>query len=54
VIPAGFYCRTEIPVIDRIDNWRLGAVALWLRSKEVAIESANESRGRRPWVPSPH
>jgi competence protein ComEC len=53
VIPAGFDCRTKIPVIDRIDSWRLGAVALWLESAGVAIESANESRGSRPWVPQP-
>jgi hypothetical protein len=29
-VPAGFRCRSIIPVIDRIDSWRLGAVALWL------------------------
>jgi hypothetical protein len=28
-VPAGFACRKQIPVIDRIDTWRRGAVALW-------------------------
>ncbi len=53
-VPMGFLCRARIPVIDRSDNWRLGSVALWLGRSGVAIESANESRGSRPWVPQPH
>jgi competence protein ComEC len=52
-VPAGFRCRATIPVIDRIDSWRRGAVALWLDPAGVAVESANESRGDRPWVPHP-
>jgi competence protein ComEC len=52
-VPAGFRCRSFLPVIDRIDSWRRGAVALWLDQDGVAIESANESRGDRPWVPHP-
>ena len=52
-VPAGFRCRSFVPVIDRIDSWRRGAVALWLDQDGVAIESANESRGDRPWVPHP-
>jgi competence protein ComEC len=52
-VPAGFRCRSTIPVIDRIDSWRRGAVALWLDPKSVAVESVNESRGDRPWVPHP-
>jgi competence protein ComEC len=52
-VPAGFRCRAIIPVIDRIDVWRRGAVALWLDGDGVAITSANESRGDRPWVPHP-
>jgi competence protein ComEC len=52
-VPAGFRCRSTIPVIDRIDSWRRGAVALWLDSAGVAVESANEGRGDRPWVPHP-
>jgi competence protein ComEC len=27
-VPAGFRCRSMMPVIDRIDSWRRGAVAL--------------------------
>jgi competence protein ComEC len=53
-VPAGFHCRSMMPVIDRIDSWRRGAVALWLDSDGVTVESANETRGDRPWVPHPH
>lgn len=53
-VPAGLRCRGIVPVVDRIDSWRRGAVALWLDPGGVAIESADESRGARPWVPRPH
>ena len=53
-VRAGFACRARIPVIDRIDSWRQGSVALWLREDGVTVESANASRGDRPWVPQPH
>ncbi|HVB15895.1 MAG TPA: ComEC/Rec2 family competence protein [Stellaceae bacterium] len=52
-IPAGFRCRSRIPVEDRIDTWRQGAIALWLDPGGVAVEEANASRGDRPWVPHP-
>ena len=53
-VPAGFRCRSFRAVIDRIDSlWRRGAVALWLDQDGVAIESANESRGDRPWALHP-
>jgi competence protein ComEC len=52
-VPAGFHCRSVMPVIDRIDSWRRGSVALWLDRDRVSLESANESRGDRPWVPHP-
>ena len=52
-VPAGFRCRSIIPVIDRIDSWRLGSVALRLDPDGVTIESANGNRGDRPWVPHP-
>jgi competence protein ComEC len=52
-VPAGFACRNQIPVVDRIDTWRKGAVALWLDADGVTVASANESRGDRPWVPHP-
>jgi competence protein ComEC len=52
-VPAGFHCRSMMPVIDRIDSWRRGAVALWLDRSGVTVESVNESRGDRPWVPHP-
>ena len=49
----GFVCRSLIPIVDRIDTWRHGAVALWLDPDGITIESANDSRGDRPWVPHP-
>src|SRR6185312_14054950 len=52
-VPAGFACRRRIPVVDRIDTWRRGAVALWLDADRIAIVGANDSRGDRPWVPHP-
>ena len=52
-VPAGFRCRSMMPVVDRIDSWRRGAVALWLDKNGIAVESANENRGDRPWVPHP-
>jgi len=52
-VPAGFQCRSQIPVVDRIDSWRQGAIALWLEPGGVSIQSTNASRGDRPWVPHP-
>jgi competence protein ComEC len=52
-VPAGFRCRSMMPVVDRIDSWRRGAVALWLDTGGVTVESVNENRGDRPWVPHP-
>ena len=52
-VPAGFACRGRIPVVDRIDSWRQGAIALWLDESGITVESANQSRGDRPWVPHP-
>lgn len=52
-VPAGLRCRKLVPVVDRIDSWRRGALALWLDPAGIAIESANGTRGARPWVPRP-
>jgi competence protein ComEC len=52
-VPAGFQCRGQIPVVDRIDSWRQGAIALWLEPDGVTVESTNADRGDRPWVPHP-
>ena len=52
-VPAGFRCKSQIPVADRIDSWRQGSIALWIGPDGVAVESANGSRGDRPWVPHP-
>jgi competence protein ComEC len=50
-VNAGFRCRALVLTVDRIDSFRLGAVAFWLGADGIATESANESRGDRPWVP---
>jgi competence protein ComEC len=52
-VPAGYACRKLIPVVDRFDSWRRGAVALWLDPGGIAVSGANDSRGDRPWVPHP-
>jgi competence protein ComEC len=52
-VPAGFRCRSRIAVVDRIDSWRQGSIALWLNRDGILVESANQSRGDRPWVPHP-
>jgi competence protein ComEC len=52
-VPAGFRCRGHIPVVDRIDSWRQGSVALWLAADGITARAANASRGDRPWVPHP-
>jgi competence protein ComEC len=52
-VPAGFDCRGKVPVVDRIDTWRQGAVALWLDADGITVVGANDSRGDRPWVPHP-
>jgi competence protein ComEC len=52
-VPAGFRCRPTIPVVDRIDVWRRGAVALWLDADHITVSGTNDSRGNRPWVPQP-
>ncbi len=51
---AGLDCRALVPVVDRIDAWRQGAIALWLDPGGITITSANATRGARPWVPRPH
>jgi hypothetical protein len=52
-VPAGFACRKQVTVVDRIDNWRRGAVALWIDPGGITVTGANDSRGDRPWVPHP-
>jgi competence protein ComEC len=52
-VPAGHACRRRILVADRIDNWRYGAIALWVDGDGLSLASANQSRGDRPWVPHP-
>jgi competence protein ComEC len=52
-VPAGFQCRSKIPVADRIDSWREGAIALWVGADRILVEKSNASRGDRPWVPHP-
>ncbi|HKS89028.1 MAG TPA: ComEC/Rec2 family competence protein [Stellaceae bacterium] len=52
-VPAGFRCRSQMPVADRIDSWRQGSIGLWLDEGGVTVAGANASRGDRPWVPHP-
>ena len=52
-VPAGFGCKSQIPVMDRIDSWREGSIALWIDRSGISVESANRTRGDRPWVPHP-
>jgi hypothetical protein len=52
-VPAGFACRSQISVVDRVDSWRQGAIALWLEPGGITILSTNANRGDRPWVPHP-
>src|SRR3546814_10003535 len=43
-------CRDGVLVVDR-DALRLGgAHAIWLGGQRIRVRSANELRGRRPWV----
>jgi competence protein ComEC len=43
-------CRGRTRLIDLVDLHRNGATALWL-DDPLRIESANQWRGERPWVP---
>ena len=46
-VPAGFACRSLIPTVDRIDNWRQGAFALWLDPGGI-IDRERQCQPRRP------
>lgn len=37
-------------VIDRIDVWREGAVAVWLKEDGIRVRTVADTRGERPWV----
>ncbi|HWK47294.1 MAG TPA: ComEC/Rec2 family competence protein [Stellaceae bacterium] len=43
-------CRGQATVIDRWDAWRYGTHAVWL-GRTITIQTADELRGTRPWVP---
>ena len=43
----------KLPRIDRFTVWRDGPEAVWLQPGGIAVESARELRGRRPWIPTP-
>ncbi len=45
-------CKGPRLVLDRRDAWRDGAQALWLDETGMRRDSANASRGDRPWVPN--
>src|SRR5260370_32123097 len=50
-VPAGFPCRSVMPVVDRIDSWRRGAVALWLDAQGLTVQRPNGTRENLPCVP---
>jgi competence protein ComEC len=40
-----------VPIIDRIDTYRLGGHAVWLDSGGITIETVRDWQGDRPWSP---
>lgn len=44
-------CRAATQLIDRFDLWRGGAHAIWLDRDGIMIETVEDWRGNRPWVP---
>ena len=51
-IPTRYWCKGPKLVIDRFDVSRNGAYALWL-GKNIRTETAQHSRGERPWSERP-
>ncbi len=50
--PVQRNCHSPDRIIDRFDIWRNGAHALYFNEQgHVTIETVNEVRGDRPWVP---
>ncbi len=49
--PVRIACPVPGHVIDRFDLWRNGGHAVWLGADGVRVESVNQTRGARPWVP---
>jgi competence protein ComEC len=49
-VAARRQCRGTM-VIDRIDTWRDGGVAVWLDRDGIRIETVRDWQGARPWVP---
>ncbi len=52
-LPVRGRCPVPEVVIDRFDLWRDGAHAVWLADGDIRVETANGTRGRRPWVARP-
>jgi competence protein ComEC len=48
-VPVRFNCPSAKLVIDRMDLWRRGAIAVRWRNGGITVEGANDSRGDRPW-----
>lgn len=50
--PIRTSCRPTVAAIDWFDLWRNGAYAIWVDPDgTIDIESVQERRGERPWVP---
>jgi competence protein ComEC len=53
LVPLRGACPRPVVVVDRFDLWREGAHAIWLKGREVRVETVNGVRGNRPWVLRP-
>ena len=42
-------CNARV-VVDRLDVWRAGAHAVWIKDGEIRVVTVAETRGVRPWV----
>lgn len=44
-------CENQALHIDRFDVWRNGAYALYISGNQIDVDTAQQHRGKRPWVP---
>lgn len=49
-IPLWSTCPKVQVTIDRFDLWRKGAHAVHISAGRISVETANDNRGKRPWV----
>jgi competence protein ComEC len=53
LVPVRRRCDSVPTLIDRFDLWRKGTHVIWLREKEITVESVGGTRGERPWIVQP-